>query len=187
MPTLGAARAGAGDRRARRLAADPVNSESPAGDGGVAFSVRFDANDLKFAQRTPGHERECKQCSDRKPIHCRLRWASEQNFKSPEAGSDPLCWGARRRNRRWVDPASRTGSMPRLRAFPGTSSFGSGMDFPSKSVRERAAHYEQDAEKFRRMAAAEPVEHIRQELLGVAEQYQGLVDTLKNRARLITS
>jgi len=61
------------------------------------------------------------------------------------------------------------------------------MDFPSKSVRERAAHYEQDAEKFRRMAAAEPVEHIRQELLGVAEQYQGLVDTLKNRARLITS
>jgi hypothetical protein len=34
------------------------------------------------------------------------------------------------------------------------------------------------------MAEAEPVEHIRQELLAVAEQYQKLADSLDNRQRL---
>jgi len=33
------------------------------------------------------------------------------------------------------------------------------------------------------MAEAEPVEHIRQELLGVAEQYQRLADSRNNRRR----
>ena len=32
------------------------------------------------------------------------------------------------------------------------------MDFPTRTAKERAAHYEQEAEKFRRMAEAEPVE-----------------------------
>jgi len=31
------------------------------------------------------------------------------------------------------------------------------------------------------MAAAEPVEHIRQELIGVADQYRRLADSLNNR------
>jgi len=75
-----------------------------------------------------------------------------RNFKSPEAGSDPLHWGARRRNRRWVDPASRTGSMPRIRTSPATAASFQQMDFPNRSLRERAAHYEQETEKFRRMA-----------------------------------
>ena len=44
------------------------------------------------------------------------------------------------------------------------------MDIPARTAKERAAHYEQEAEKFRRMAEAEPVENIRQELLAVAEQ-----------------
>jgi hypothetical protein len=40
------------------------------------------------------------------------------------------------------------------------------MDLRTKPARDRAAHYEQEAEKFRRMAEAEPIEHIRHELLG---------------------
>ena len=40
------------------------------------------------------------------------------------------------------------------------------MDFPTRTAKERAAHYEQEAEKFRRMAEAEPVENIRQESAG---------------------
>jgi hypothetical protein len=58
------------------------------------------------------------------------------------------------------------------------------MDFPTRTAKQRAAHYEQEADKFRRMAEAEPVEHIRQELLAVAEQYQKLADSLDNRHRL---
>jgi hypothetical protein len=58
------------------------------------------------------------------------------------------------------------------------------MDFPTRTAKQRAAHYEQEADKFRRMAEAEPVEHIRQELLAVAEQYQKLADSLDNRQRL---
>jgi hypothetical protein len=55
------------------------------------------------------------------------------------------------------------------------------MDFPTRTAKERAAHYEQEAEKFRRMAEAEPVENIRQELLGVAEQYRRLAESLNDR------
>jgi hypothetical protein len=55
------------------------------------------------------------------------------------------------------------------------------MDFPTRTAKERAAHYEQEAEKFRRMAEAEPVENIRQELLGVAEQYRMLAESLNDR------
>ena len=58
------------------------------------------------------------------------------------------------------------------------------MDFPTRTAKERAAHYEQEAENFRRMAETEPVEHIRQELLAVAEQYQKLADSVDNRQRL---
>lgn len=58
------------------------------------------------------------------------------------------------------------------------------MDFPTRTAKERAAHYEQEADKFRRMAEAEPIEHMRQELLAVAEQYQKLADSLDNRQRL---
>ena len=53
------------------------------------------------------------------------------------------------------------------------------MDFPARSARERAAHYEAEAEKFRRMAAAETVGYIRAQLASVAEQYQRLADSLK--------
>jgi hypothetical protein len=55
------------------------------------------------------------------------------------------------------------------------------MDLRTKPARDRAAHYEQEAEKFRRMAEAEPIEHIRHELLGVAEQYQRLADSIHKR------
>ena len=58
-----------------------------------------------------------------------------------------------------------------------------GNGFSNKDRRERAAHYEQEAEKFRRMAEAEPVEHIRQELLAVAEQYRRLAESLNTRRR----
>ena len=53
------------------------------------------------------------------------------------------------------------------------------MDFPTRSARERAAHYEREAEKFRRMAEAETVDHIRAQLVSVADQYQWLADSLK--------
>lgn len=71
--------------------------------------------------------------------------------------------------------------MQGSRTFPATATDGREMDFPGRSATERAAHYQCEAEKFRRMAAAEPVEYIRQELLGVAEQYQRLADSLNNR------
>jgi hypothetical protein len=74
--------------------------------------------------------------------------------------------------------------MPRARTFPATASHGRGMDFTTRTAKERAAHYEQEAEKFRRMAEVEPIENIRQELLAVAEQYQELADSLDNRQRL---
>ena len=67
--------------------------------------------------------------------------------------------------------------FPQRQRWPGE------MDFPTRTAKERAAHYEQEAEKFRRMAEAEPVEHIRQELLAVAEQYRRLADSLNTRQR----
>jgi len=73
--------------------------------------------------------------------------------------------------------------MPRARTFPATAAMAREMDFPTTTARERAAHYEHEAEKFRRMAGAEPVEHIRQELLAVAEQYRRLAESLNTRRR----
>jgi hypothetical protein len=46
------------------------------------------------------------------------------------------------------------------------------MEFPRQTAKERAIQYEREAERF--MAEAEPVEHIRQELLWLAEQYESL-------------
>jgi cell shape-determining protein MreC len=61
------------------------------------------------------------------------------------------------------------------------------MDFQVKSAKERAAHYEQEAEKFRRIAEAEPVEHIRNELRALAAQYRRLAESLNARRRLTTN
>ena len=71
--------------------------------------------------------------------------------------------------------------MPRVRTFPTTAPRPGKWIFPTRTAKERAAHYEQEAEKFRRMAEAEPVENIRQELLGVAEQYRRLAESLNDR------
>src|SRR5689334_1774362 len=84
-------------------------------------------------------------------------------------------------------PEPRSATMGSQRTFPATASNGREMDFRTRSAKERAAHYQQEAEKFRRMAAAEPVEHIREQLIRVAEQYQRLADTLNNRPWLTTS
>ena len=48
-----------------------------------------------------------------------------------------------------------------------------------KSAKERAVHYQGEADKFCRLAEAEPVEHIRAQLLALAEQYQSLATSLK--------
>ena len=53
------------------------------------------------------------------------------------------------------------------------------MDFRPRSAQERAAHYEQEAEKFRKIAEAEPIEHIRVRLADLAEQYKYLADSLR--------
>ena len=60
------------------------------------------------------------------------------------------------------------------------------MDVPTRTARERAAHYEQEADKFRRMAEAEPVEHIRNELRALAAQYQRLAKSLNTGRRFTT-
>jgi hypothetical protein len=57
------------------------------------------------------------------------------------------------------------------------------MDLQIKSAAERAAHYEREAEKFRRIAEAEPVEHIRNELRALAAQYQRLAESLNTGRR----
>ena len=60
------------------------------------------------------------------------------------------------------------------------------MDFPTRTAKERAAHYEQEAEKFRRMAEAEPVEDIRNELRALAAQYRRLAESLNTGRRFTT-
>ena len=57
------------------------------------------------------------------------------------------------------------------------------MDLQLKSAKERAAYYEQEAEKFRRIAEAEPVAHIRNELRALAAQYRRLAESLDARRR----
>lgn len=47
----------------------------------------------------------------------------------------------------------------------------------------RAAHYQTEADKFRKLADAEPVERIRRQLQTVAEQYQGLATSLRQGQR----
>jgi hypothetical protein len=51
----------------------------------------------------------------------------------------------------------------------------------SRSVRQRAAHYQDQADKLRQMAEAEPVERIRTLLLEAAQQYQELATILGAR------
>jgi len=55
------------------------------------------------------------------------------------------------------------------------------MDFPMRSAKERAAHYLQEAAKFRRMADTEDVGYIRVQLISVAEQYQRLARQPESR------
>jgi hypothetical protein len=50
--------------------------------------------------------------------------------------------------------------------------------FRSGSVRQRAAHYQDQADKLRHLAEAEPVEKIRTLLLEAAQQYQELATIL---------
>jgi hypothetical protein len=54
------------------------------------------------------------------------------------------------------------------------------MDFPTRSAGERAAQYEREAEKFRKMAEAESVARIRQELAELADQYLALALSLRS-------
>ena len=56
------------------------------------------------------------------------------------------------------------------------------MDFRTRPAKERAEQYEREAEKFRRMAEAEPIGFIREQLAALAEQYQKLAISL-SRAR----
>jgi len=44
----------------------------------------------------------------------------------------------------------------------------------SSPIPQRIAQYESEADRLRRMAEAEPIEAIREELLAVARQYQQL-------------
>jgi len=53
------------------------------------------------------------------------------------------------------------------------------MDFRARPAKERAAHYEQEADKFRRLAEAEPIEHIREQLQSLAEQYARLAVSIR--------
>ena len=46
------------------------------------------------------------------------------------------------------------------------------------SDKQRAQHYQEQADYFRQLAEAEPVERIRVQLRGLAEQYQDLADRL---------
>jgi hypothetical protein len=59
------------------------------------------------------------------------------------------------------------------------------MDFPGRSAKERAAHYEREAEEFRRMGEAETVEYICVQLFGLAVQYQQLAEGLRSGRPLV--
>jgi len=52
----------------------------------------------------------------------------------------------------------------------------------SSPIPQRIAHYKSEADRLRRMAEAEPIEAVRNELLAVARQYQQLADCLKTGA-----
>jgi hypothetical protein len=44
--------------------------------------------------------------------------------------------------------------------------------------KQRALHYQEQAESFRRLAGEEPIERIREQLASLAEQYQQLATRL---------
>ena len=52
----------------------------------------------------------------------------------------------------------------------------------SSPIPQRIAQYESEADRLRRMAEAEPIETIREELLAVARQYQQMADGPKTGA-----
>jgi hypothetical protein len=49
---------------------------------------------------------------------------------------------------------------------------------PALPVAQRAAHYRDQADKMRKMAATEPLEGMRARLSALADQYQALADSL---------
>jgi hypothetical protein len=57
-----------------------------------------------------------------------------------------------------------------------------GMETLSGPIPQRIAQYQSEADRLRRMAEAEPIKAIREELLAVARQYQQLADGLKTGA-----
>jgi hypothetical protein len=52
------------------------------------------------------------------------------------------------------------------------------MEFYGRTAKQRAAHYRDEAEKFRNMANVESVESIRAQLMGLAAQYDSLAASL---------
>jgi len=56
------------------------------------------------------------------------------------------------------------------------------METLSWPIPQRIAHYQSEADRLRRMAAAETIATIRDKLLAVAQQYQQLADGLKTGA-----
>jgi hypothetical protein len=59
---------------------------------------------------------------------------------------------------------------------------GVAMQTLSSPIPQRIAQYESEADRLRRMAEAEPIDAIRDELLAVARQYQQLADGLRTGA-----
>ena len=66
--------------------------------------------------------------------------------------------------------------------LPGNRTVGLGMETLPGPIPQRIAHYKSEADRLRRLADAEPIEAIREELLAVARQYQQLADGLKTGA-----
>ena len=60
--------------------------------------------------------------------------------------------------------------------------FGVATETLSSPIPQRIMQYQREAERLRRMAEAEPIDAIRDELLAVARQYQQLADGLKTGA-----
>ena len=62
--------------------------------------------------------------------------------------------------------------------FPKKQSHGREMEL-RWHAKQRAAHYEDQADKLRRLAEAEPIDGIRTQLLAVAKLYQELAVSLR--------
>jgi hypothetical protein len=52
------------------------------------------------------------------------------------------------------------------------------LEFVANSAHERAAHYREHAAKLRKMAETEPGRRLRNNLLSLADQYDGLADSV---------